>query len=396
MSNQSTAWAQRCKVGSPVAKSVLLYLADCSHDDGTCAYPRVTQIMAVTEYGERSVRAALKLLEERGYIRRGDQRHSALVKGGGIRKKQYRQVVWDLCVEKDPSVLAYVRATHIEPADSVEQPAAGSSSADSRPAPHAGLENTDAGSRPCTTCTSRPAPHAPHIEPSSYNHYPSAPTGHLPVNGEHPVQNQNPGDDGEPDDDAWHIAESGPRVERNLPAAEESVFAAMQYGLEARPWMPVPKAILRPGQRDRRAVQRLNGRFGAIAVARVAQWAMMPPTTKSESVSNGKPYDGFWRKTITSSRALEANWDKIIAQMADDRHGRALLAALAQTSRGDGPTEASPAPNPGVTHVPRPCPASSAETEATRMARRAELAEYAAAHGSTSCFAGNWQGGGDA
>ena len=396
MSNQSTAWAQRCKVGNPVAKSVLLYLADCSHDDGTCAYPRVAQIMAVTEYGERSVRAALKLLEERGYIRRGDQRHSALVKGGGIRKKQYRQIVWDLCVEKDPSVLAYVETTHIEPADSVEQPAAVSSAVDSSAASHAGLENTDAGSQPCTSCTSISAPHAPHIEPSNSNHYPSAPTGHLPANGEHPVQNQNPNDDGEPDDDAWQDAEPGPRFERNLPADEESVFAAMQHGLEARPWMPVPKAILRPGQRDRGAVQRLNRRFGAIAVAQVAQWAMTPPTTKSKSVSDSKPYDGFWRKTITSSRALEANWDKVIAQMADDRHGRALLETLTRTSQGNAPAGASPAPNPGVTHAPRPYQARIAETEATRMARRAALAEYAAAHGSTSCFAGSWQGGRDA
>lgn len=52
--------------GSGPAKAVLAYLADRASDDGTGAYPKVRTICEATEFSERTVRSALKLLEERG------------------------------------------------------------------------------------------------------------------------------------------------------------------------------------------------------------------------------------------------------------------------------------------------------------------------------------------
>ncbi len=74
MSNIALSWAFRCHVGNASAKAVLVYLADRADDDGTAAYPKIATIVAVTELSERTVRTALKTLQERGFIRRGDQR----------------------------------------------------------------------------------------------------------------------------------------------------------------------------------------------------------------------------------------------------------------------------------------------------------------------------------
>ena len=103
MSNIALSWAFRCHVGNASAKAVLVYLADRADDDGTAAYPKIATIVAVTELSERTVRTALKTLQERGFIRRGDQRYARLGKGGRNRLPQYCQIVWDLAVESDPS-----------------------------------------------------------------------------------------------------------------------------------------------------------------------------------------------------------------------------------------------------------------------------------------------------
>lgn len=112
MSNIALSWAFRCHVGNASAKAVLVYLADRADDDGTAAYPKIATIVNVTELSERTVRAALKTLQERGFIRRGDQRYARLGKGGRNRLPQYCQVVWDLAVESDPSTLTWIRETH--------------------------------------------------------------------------------------------------------------------------------------------------------------------------------------------------------------------------------------------------------------------------------------------
>ncbi|WP_367908863.1 helix-turn-helix domain-containing protein [Bifidobacterium breve] len=91
MSNIALSWAFKCHVGNASAKAVLVYLADRADDDGTAAYPKIATIVNVTELSERTVRAALKTLQERGFIRRGDQRYARLGKGGRNRLPQYCQ-----------------------------------------------------------------------------------------------------------------------------------------------------------------------------------------------------------------------------------------------------------------------------------------------------------------
>ena len=94
MSNIALSWAFKCHVGNASAKAVLVYLADRADDDGTAAYPKIATIVNVTELSERTVRTALKTLQERGFIRRGDQRYARLGKGGRNRLPQYCQIVW--------------------------------------------------------------------------------------------------------------------------------------------------------------------------------------------------------------------------------------------------------------------------------------------------------------
>ncbi len=73
---------------TPARRPALVYLADRADDDGTAAYPKIATIVNVTELSERTVRTALKTLEERGFIRRGDQRYARLGKGGRNRLPQ--------------------------------------------------------------------------------------------------------------------------------------------------------------------------------------------------------------------------------------------------------------------------------------------------------------------
>ena len=112
MSNIALSWAFKCHVGNASAKAVLVYLADRADDDGIAAYPKIATIVNVTELSERTVRTALKTLQERGFIRRGDQRYARLGKGGRNRLPQYCQIVWDLAVESDPSTLEWIKETH--------------------------------------------------------------------------------------------------------------------------------------------------------------------------------------------------------------------------------------------------------------------------------------------
>ena len=112
MSNIALSWAFKCHVGNASAKAVLVYLADRADDDGSAAYPKIETIVNVTELSERTVRSSLKLLQERGFIRRGDQRYARLGKGGRNRLPQYCQVVWDLAVESDPATLTWIKETH--------------------------------------------------------------------------------------------------------------------------------------------------------------------------------------------------------------------------------------------------------------------------------------------
>ena len=58
----------------------------------------------------------------------------------------------------------------------------------------------------------------------------------------------------------------------------------------------------------------------------VAEWVSLPPSKTDKGDASGKPYDGFWRRTLTGPRSLARHWDQVCLQMADDPHGRRLLA----------------------------------------------------------------------
>ena len=218
MSNIALSWAFKCHVGNASAKAVLVYLADRADDDGTAAYPKIATIVNVTELSERTVRAALKTLQERGFIRRGDQRYARLGKGGRNRLPQYCQIVWDLAVESDPSTLEWIKETHtaehdpktmgntVDPAASIimengESKDVTPENAGTKPIPStanlAGLENDPEPAlqishlQHCESCTPSTANLAGllykdktlQVNPPSKPSFPSAPTGHLPASG---------------------------------------------------------------------------------------------------------------------------------------------------------------------------------------------------------------------
>lgn len=60
--------ARSFKTGSPINKAVLMALADYADDMGEKCYPSIERLVNDTEICERSVRNALRNLEERGFI----------------------------------------------------------------------------------------------------------------------------------------------------------------------------------------------------------------------------------------------------------------------------------------------------------------------------------------
>lgn len=69
MSGKATDWARRRRVGDPVAKGVLLYLAGLADARGAGVAATVDDIARVTECPVRDVRRALAMLEGRGLLR---------------------------------------------------------------------------------------------------------------------------------------------------------------------------------------------------------------------------------------------------------------------------------------------------------------------------------------
>ncbi|AUE05467.1 helix-turn-helix domain-containing protein [Bifidobacterium breve] len=189
MSNIALSWAFKCHVGNASAKAVLVYLADRADDDGTAAYPKIATIVNVTELSERTVRAALKTLQERGFIRRGDQRYARLGKGGRNRLPQYCQIVWDLAVESDPSTLEWIKETHTAEHD----PKTMGNTVD--PAASTIMENGESKDVTPENAGTKPIPSTANlagllykdktlqVNPPSKPSFPSAPTGHLPASG---------------------------------------------------------------------------------------------------------------------------------------------------------------------------------------------------------------------
>ena len=342
MSNIALSWAFKCHVGNASAKAVLVYLADRADDDGTAAYPKIATIVNVTELSERTVRTALKTLQERGFIRRGDQRYARLGKGGRNRLPQYCQIVWDLAVESDPSTLEWIKETHTAEQDPMTMgntvdPAASTimengESKDVTPenvgtkpiSSTANLAGLEKGPEPalqipqgqhCESCTPSTANAAvlPYkdktlqVNPPSKPSFPSAPTGHLPVSGATAAEKT---ETEQLDEDDTEIAEAAGRVLASL-GEQRSML-----GL----------ATPSPTKADRKAVIGLYRRL----VDRGAQWPTLVMVDAIGFAMNGD----WWPKRIRNGRALARHWDELNDDMIlaagrtdGDAHAQAVPAA---------------------------------------------------------------------
>ena len=324
MSNIALSWAFKCHVGNASAKAVLIYLADRADDDGTAAYPKIATIVNVTELSERTVRAALKTLQERGFIRRGDQRYARLGKGGRNRLPQYCQIVWDLAVETDPSTLEWIRETHTAERDPMTMsgtvdPAAStimengeskdilSENVGPKPvsstANPAGLETEPKPAlqipqgQHCKSRTSGSANAAPlalqisqgciykdktlHVNPPCKPN-PSLPTGELPASGKRPAEK-----DG-----------------NDMAGTDSEAATVMEHLTSVRSRLMLTTA--EPTRRDRAKIGNLVGRIAkahdddhAAAVALIL------------AAIDWLPSNTYWLGRIDSTRRLADNWDQI-------------------------------------------------------------------------------------
>lgn len=342
MSNIALSWAFKCHVGNASAKAVLVYLADRADDDGTAAYPKIKTIVNVTELSERTVRNALKMLQERGFIRRGDQRYARLGKGGRNRLPQYCQIVWDLAVESDPTTLEWIKETHaaeqdlstmsetVDPAattvtENSESKDALTENAGTKPIPStanaAGLENEpepalrELHPQHCKSRTSGTANAAGllykdktlHVNPPCEPSIPSAPTGHLPASGA--TRDEEMNETGQPD--GGELAEA---VDRVLASLDEQ---------RSKRGLTTPA----PTKADRRAVADLYRRL-------VDQGAPWPTVAMVDAIGFALTGD-WWPKRVRTGRDLARHWNELNDDMI-------LAAARADGVQG-GRTEPEPA-----------------------------------------------------
>lgn len=351
MSNIALSWAFKCHVGNASAKAVLVYLADRADDDGTTAYPKIATIVNVTELSERTVRTALKTLQERGFIRRGDQRYARLGKGGRNRLPQYCQIVWDLAVESDPSTLEWIKETHtaehdpktmgntVDPAASTimengESKDVTPENAGTKPisstANLAGLENDPEPAlqisylQHCESCTPSTANAAGllyknktlQVNPPSKPSFPSAPTGHLPASGATAAEKT---ETEQSDEDDTEIAEAAGRVLASL-GEQRSMLG-----------LTTPS----PTKADRKAIIGLYRRL----VDQGAQWPTLVMVSAIGFAMNGD----WWPKRIRTGRALARHWDELNDDMILAA-GRTDGDAHVQTVPAAEPTEPDAAP----------------------------------------------------
>ena len=360
MSNIALSWAFRCHVGNASAKAVLVYLADRADDDGTAAYPKIATIVAVTELSERTVRTALKTLQERGFIRRGDQRYARLGKGGRNRLPQYCQIVWDLAVESDPSTLKWIGETHTAERDPATMgktvdPEAGTvfengesedvlpENVGTKPIPStanlAGLENDSETAlqipqgQHCESCTPSTANAAPpalqisqgciykdktlQVNPPS-EPFPSLPSGELPAGGKRPA-----GKDG-----------------RNETTGRDSeAVSVMGHLASVRSRLSLTTA--KPTKRDLSRIGRLVDRIAeAHAGDHAAALALIL------AVIDWLPANPYWLRRVDSARRLADNWDRIANDWAVDRIERQRERDTETRGRDRKPAASKPTPMP--------------------------------------------------
>lgn len=344
MSNIALSWAFKCHVGNASAKAVLIYLADRADDDGTAAYPKIATIVNVTELSERTVRTALKTLQERGFIRRGDQRYARLGKGGRNRLPQYCQIVWDLAVETDPSTLEWIRETHTAERDPMTMsgtvdPAASTimENGESKDIPPenvgpkpvsstanpAGLETEPKPAlqipqgQHCKSRTSGSANVAGpalqisqgciykdktlHVNPPCEPN-PSLPTGELPASGKRPAEK-----DG-----------------NDMAGTDSEAATVMEHLTSVRSRLTLTTA--EPTRRDRAKIGNLVGR-----IAKAHDDDHAAAMTLILAAIDWLPSNTYWLGRIDSARRLADNWDgiandwtisRIERQRASDSEGR--------------------------------------------------------------------------
>lgn len=351
MSNVALTWAWKCHVGNAPAKAVLVYLADRAGEDGSAAYPKIDTIMRVTELKESTVRKALKLLQERGFIRRGDQRYARLGRNGRDRLPQYCQVVWDLNVLEDPSTFDWYEDTHRKETDPrslaktvdpkarevpVNEETKGLAVENvgkkpiSSPVPHTVLENPapadapdlyEVQSQPCTTYSASPVPHTvlpykettqqvnPPSEPS-----PSAPTGHLPASGA-----TAPKRDEETQGGNLFAKPSG--VE---PGTFDRLLALLAEA-RSRTGLTTPT----PGKADQASLSELLRRLGKAGEPD-------PPAVLAETIRFATS-GTWWPKRIRTFRQLAAHWDELRDDMTLETRRDADATPIGGTTTAEGP-----------------------------------------------------------
>lgn len=95
MSVQASSWAWNVTTGDPEAKFVLICLADVADMYGRGAFLSAITMARKMERSESTVRRALKYLEDKGFIRRGNQGIAAAY----ILRQDRRPVVFDLAMK---------------------------------------------------------------------------------------------------------------------------------------------------------------------------------------------------------------------------------------------------------------------------------------------------------
>ncbi|MGQ4531823.1 helix-turn-helix domain-containing protein [Dermabacteraceae bacterium P13138] len=114
MSLDAVLWALRdSDPPDAIAHVILIGIANHANPDGTAAYPTATTLAKYAHCSKRTVLTKMRLLEDMGLIRRGDQRLVAHLRAG------YRPIVWDVAMRaKEVAAGQESEVKNIHPADS--------------------------------------------------------------------------------------------------------------------------------------------------------------------------------------------------------------------------------------------------------------------------------------
>ena len=96
MSVRAISWAYGRILVPHRKRQCCVHLAYLAREEDNCARPHVTRIQAETELSERTVRKALKALQDKGLIALGDQNLAAGHGNGDIVPANRRPKVWIL------------------------------------------------------------------------------------------------------------------------------------------------------------------------------------------------------------------------------------------------------------------------------------------------------------